>query len=220
MSQSRRSFLEELPPAPHEHVHSIPVANSTPAVSDAPKRRGRKPAHRRKRDWEATHRPHTFVGVPEQIRETIRDLAAYYRSEYGMVGGVDAVARELLNYALAEYAAGKLNMSPVQSQGKSALISYFGWSSASKTIPARKPQKKKTKPSAVTYRLPQEQVQSIRAIIVLEENKAAPMVIHLTLGQVMTRLLAHALNAFQAGDWVLDTIPVMTVQGLKGEARS
>lgn len=127
MSQSRRSFLEELPPAPHEHVHSIPVANSTPAVSDAPKRRGRKPAHRRKRDWEATHRPHTFVGVPEQIRETIRDLAAYYRSEYGMVGGVDAVARELLNYALAEYAAGKLNMSPVQSQGKSALISYFGW---------------------------------------------------------------------------------------------
>ena len=218
MSESRRSFLGdwELPPAPQEHVQSIPAASAS--APDGPRKRGRKPAHKRKRDWEAAHRPHTFVGVPLELRETVRDLADHYRCEYGMVGGVDAVVRELLRYSLHQYAAGSLDIRAERGTGKSALVSGTGLGMHDKTIPKRKPAQKKPKAPTATYRLPEEQVEAMRTIIQYEEHKAAPAVIHLTLGQVFTRLLSHALDAYRAGFWSLYTTPIMTVQGLAGEA--
>ncbi len=217
MSEARRSFLGEweLPPAPQEHVQSIPAAS--PPAADGSKKRGRKPAHKRKRDWEASHRPHTFVGVPLELREAVRDIAEYYRRQYGMVGGVDAVARELLRYSLAQYAAGGLNIRAERGTGKTALASAPGCGMHNKTIPQRKPAQKKPKAPTATYRLPEEQVAAMRTIIQYEEHKAAPAVIHLTLGQVFTRLLSHALEAYRAELWSLYTTPLMTVQGLKGE---
>ena len=218
MNEPRRSFLGDLdlPPAPQEHVQSIPSASAP--ISEGPRHRGRKPAHKRKRTWEASHRPQTFVGVPTEVREAIRDLADYYRREQGMVGGVDAVARELLRYSLTEYAEGRLDLHPGHTQGKSALTSGVSWGMNPKTIPARKAKQKKPKAPTATYRLPEEQVKALRAIILHEEHKAAPAVIHLTLGQVITRLLTHALQAYRENRWGLYTTPLMTIQGLKGEA--
>ena len=217
MNEARRSFLGEweLPPAPQEHVQSIPAANAP--VVDGPKRRGRKPAHKRKRDWEASHRPHTFVGVPPELREAMRDIAEQYRRESGMVGGVDAVVRELLRFSLEQYATGSLDIHAERGTGKSQLASAPGRGMRDKSIPARKPAQKKPKAPTATYRLPEEQIAAMRAIIQYEEHKAAPAVIHLTLGQVFTRLLSHALDAYRAELWSLYTTPIMIVQGLKGE---
>ena len=216
MNEPRRSFLGDLglPPAPQEHVQSIPSASAP--IPEGPKRRGRKPAHKRKRDWEKTHKPHTFVGIPLEIREAVRDLADHFRREHGMVGGVDAVARELLRYSLAQYAAGSLDIRAERGTGKSALISAPGRGISNRTIPMRKPVQKKAKAPTATYRLPDDQVAAMRAILQYEEHKAAPAVIHLTLGQVCTRLLAHALDAYRAELWSLYTTPIMTVQGLAG----
>jgi hypothetical protein len=218
MNEPRRSFLGdlELPPAPQEYVQSIPSASAS--ISDSPRRRGRKPAHKRKRTWEANHRPQTFVGVPAEVRDDIRNLADQYRREQGMVGGVDAVARELLRYSLMEYAEGRLDLHPGYIQGKSTLSSGVSWGMNPKIIPTSKVKQKKPKAPTATYRLPEEQVKALRAIILHEEHKAAPAVIHLTLGQVITRLLAHALQAYRENRWGLYTTPMMTIQGLKGEA--
>lgn len=154
MTEPRRSFLSDwgLPPAPQEHVQTIPAA-STPEAGGA-RRRGRKPAHKRSRAWEAAHRPQTFVGVPVEIRQDICNLADAFRCEQGMVGGVDAVARELLRFSLAEYAAGRLNMRPAKGIGKTMLASGSGWGTSSRAIPPRKAKAKKPKPPTATYRLP------------------------------------------------------------------
>jgi hypothetical protein len=215
MSQPRRSFLDELPPAPQEHVQSIPAPALAPP--EGPKRPGRKPAHKRNRSWELTHPPVTFVGVPEGIREAVRDLAAHYREQYGMVGGVDAVARELLRYALVYYQAGILKMLPAPGQSASTLQFRVSNGSTARRIPARKPGKKKGKPSTVSYRLPKDLVVAIRAIPDIEQERAAPQVIHLPLGQVITRLLSYALDAYESGNLSLYTTPTMVVSGLAGE---
>lgn len=215
MTNHRQKFLDNLPPAPQEHVHHIPATST--AMPAEPKRPGRQPAHRRKRDWEQRHRPFTFVGVPQEIREAICDLAAYYREQFGMVGGVDAVARELLRYSLAEYGVGRLKIPLVGNKAHAHLTAYPGWGDQKKPIPARKSKPKKSKAITASYRLPDEQLRAIRAIPELEAERAAPRVIHLPLGQVVTCLLEHALTAYREGRWVLETVPEMTVQGLRGE---
>lgn len=216
MEQPRRLFLEDLPPAPQEHVHHIPA----PAVTsqEGPKRPGRKPAHKRDRSWEQAHPPVTFVGVPDGIRDAIRDLAAHYREQHGMVGGVDAVARELLRYSLVYYQAGLLKMLPAPGKSGGTLQFRVSTGSASRRIPPRKPGKKKEKLSTVSYRLPADLVATIRAIPEIEQERAAPQVIHLPLGQVVTRLLSFALDAYESSELSLYTTPTMVVPGLSYEA--
>lgn len=217
MNLPRRTFLDNPPPAPQEHVHSIPAPSAVPTVSDAPKRRGRKPAHKRKRQWETSHPPQTFVGIPIEIREAIRDLAAHYREEHGMVGGVDAVVRELLRYSLIYYQSGLLKMNPTSNQPAGNLRFGVGIGSALRRIPARKTSQKKGSQPTASYRLPDDLVAAIRAIPAIEQEIAAPKVIHLPLGQVVTRLLSYALDAYEAGDLSLYTTPTMVVSGLIGE---
>ena len=190
----------------------------TPSVSDVPKSPGRKPAHKRNRTWEQQHPPVTFVGVPLEIREAIRNLSAHYREQYGMVGGVDAVARELLRYALKEYAEGKVDMRPARTQPRSELRGDSHPALSRQSIPVHKPAPKKEKQPRASYRLPADQVEKIGTIIQLEEYKAAPRVIQLTRGQVVTRLLAHALGAYQDGRFSLYTTIENVNAGLRGEA--
>jgi hypothetical protein len=190
----------------------------TPSVSDGPKRPGRKPAHKRNRTWEQQHPPVTFVGVPLEIREDIRNLSAHYREQYGMVGGVDAVARELLRYGLKEYAEGKVDMRPARTQPRSELRGDSHPALSRQSIPVHKPAPKKEKQPRASYRLPADQVKKIGTIIQLEEDKAAPRVIQLTRGQVVTRLFAHALDAYQDGRFSLYTTIENVNAGLRGEA--
>ncbi|MCG2788173.1 MAG: hypothetical protein L6461_24050 [Anaerolineae bacterium] len=206
--QPRRSFLEELPPAPQEHVHSIPAPAPAPGW-------GRKPAHQRDRKWESKHKNKTFAGVPQEIQSAILDLAAHFRDEFGMVGGADAVARELLRYALAEYEAGYLKMPTIQVSPTSTLKSHTGSGLTSRSIPPRKAKKKKSKEQPhANYRLPEEIIAAIYAIPNIEKDKAAPHVIHITIGQVMTCLLTYALAEYRAGNLALYTTPEMVVPGL------
>jgi hypothetical protein len=207
----RRSFLDDLPPAPQEHVRSIPVAGLESTHS-----RGRKPAHQRDRKWEATHRNKSFPAVPQEIQDAILALAAHFRDEFGMVGGASAVARELLSFALDEYQAGFVKISSVRVSPPSALKSRPGSGLATRSIPARKQTKKKKSeklPSA-NYRLSEEMIAAIYAIPEIERDKAAPQVIQITIGQVMTGLLAYALSEYRAGRVVLYTTPEMVVSGL------
>jgi hypothetical protein len=117
----------------------------TPPLADSPRRPGRKPANRRNRTWERQHPPVTFVGVPLEIREAIRNLSAHYREQYGMVGGVDAVARELLRYALKAYAEGQVDMRPARSQPRSELRGDSHPALSRQSIPVHKPAPKKRK---------------------------------------------------------------------------
>ncbi len=158
-----------------------------------PKRPGRKPANRRSRAWEQRHPPVTFVGIQPSIRQAIRDLAAHYRAHFGMAGGVDAVARELLRYALMGYRDGLLEMPTGSSRPRL-----------------------RESPGLVrtSYRLPAELVAAIRAIPVLEQERAGPRVIQLTLGQVLNALFLFALESYNSGGLVLYTAPKMVIPGL------
>jgi hypothetical protein len=190
----------------------------TPPLADSPRRPGRKPANRRNRTWERQHPPVTFVGVPLEIREAIRNLSAHYREQYGMIGGVDAVARELLRYALKAYAEGQVDMRPARSQPRSELRGDSHPALSRQSIPVHKPAPKTEKQPRASYRLPADQVEKIGAIIQQEEDKAAPRVIHLTRGQVVTRLFAHALDAYRDGRLSLYTTIENVNAGLRGEA--
>jgi hypothetical protein len=216
MSQLRRSFLDDLPPAPQEHVHHIPATATS--TSNGKRRPGRAPAHKRDRNWESKHPPTTFVGVPEEIRKAIRNLSAYYRQECNMRGGVDAVARELLSYALKAYAEGRIDMRPAHRQPQSQLRANSNTIRKPKTIPARPSAPKKKERLSASYRLPADQVEKIGTIIQLEEYKASPHVIELTRGQVVTRLFSYALEAYQTGDLELEPDPESVGIGLKARA--
>jgi hypothetical protein len=190
----------------------------TPPLADSPRCPGRKPANRRNRTWERQHPPVTFVGVPLEIREAIRNLSAHYREQYGMVGGVDAVARELLRYALKAYTEGQVDIRPARTQARSELRGDSHPALSRQSIPVHKPIPKTEKQPRASYRLPADQVEKIGVIIQQEEDKAAPRVIHLTRGQVVTRLLTHALDAYQDGRFSLYTTIENVNAGLRGEA--
>jgi hypothetical protein len=158
------------------------------------------------------------VGVPLEIREAICNLSAHYREQYGMVGGVDAVARELLRYGLKEYAEGKVDMRPARTQPRSELRGDSHSVLSRQSIPVHKPAPKKEKQPRASYRLPAGQVEKIGTIIQLEEDKAAPRVIQLTRGQVVTRLFIHALESYEDGRFSLYTTIENVNAGLRGEA--
>ena len=156
----------------------------------------------RSRKWEKAHKAHAFRRVPPNVQQAVRQ-AAYNESLT-----VDAVAQALLEYALMCSERGDLVLDAVLSEQRRTLLPENGWGGHSRvcwleknwgmTPPRKKPVR--SKPAnlerpwrdwpVVAYRLSDtvfDQVNRLRL------EKAVPS------GEVLTRLLMHALNAYECG---------------------
>lgn len=151
----------------------------------------------RDRTWEQANPAMTFRGVPPELHKAVKEIAQ------DLQVNVDDVARAFLEYSLRCYELGRLKIEPVLHQkltlfpeGKCA-----GWYEAepgtgNPPVKSKKPSPKQSKTwqFRVSYRLPPE----FRQVLVrLRQQKNVPV------GELVTTLLDHALQAYQQGQLVL-----------------
>ena len=151
----------------------------------------------RDRTWEQANPAMTFRGVPPELHTAIKEVAK------DLQVNVDDVARAFLEYSLRCYEMGRLRIEPVLHQ-KLTLFPEgrrAGWYEAepgrgSPPVKTKKPSDKKNKPwqFRVSYRLPPEFRQVLRR---LRQQKSVPV------GELVTTLLDHALEAYHQGKLVL-----------------
>ncbi len=156
----------------------------------------------RSRKWEKTHKAHAFRRVPPNIVQAVRQ-AAYNESLT-----VDAAAQAFLEYALMCYERGDLHLDAMLSEQRRTLLPENGWSGQARarwlektwglTPPRKKPVKvtpaKVERPwrdwKVVAYRLSDAIFARVDS---LRKEKFVPS------GEVLARLLMHALNAYEIG---------------------
>jgi hypothetical protein len=189
-----------------EFASQIPLTDTAGHWS----RYGRRPA-KRNRKWEKEHRPYRYVNVPTELREQVLALAEHL----GVT--VDEVARAFVEYGIQCMDEEKLKLR-VQPNPHGRKMTLFpkerakGWhesNEAPKEIPARK--KKRTKQAkkvypAVSYRLP-EKVQD--GICGLATDLGVP------LGEVVSFLLQHGLDAYRSGKLSLQPQPLTVKMTLR-----
>ncbi len=216
---ARRSIWETPQPAPTEQA--IQEWNApNPAPADAP---AAPPAisvveqlrvaekQPRDRQWERENRPVLYRGVPASLHADLKQIAAELQVRAG------DVARAFLEYALLCHQRGDLPIEPVFSNQRLTLFPTGqswgkekpGWyEKAFPTKPAAAPVRKgkaakNSPPKAwqqqVAYRGIPEEVQA--AIHNIHANN------HVPLGEVVTLLLGHAMQAYQDGRLVLRPQP-------------
>ncbi len=156
----------------------------------------------RSRKWEKVHKAHAFRRVPPNVQQAVRQ-AAYNESLT-----VDAIAQALLEYALMCCERGDLSLDAVLSEQRRTLLPEHGWGGHSRARWLEKswgltpPRKKPIKPKqpqierpwrdwkVVAYRLSDRVFGEVDR---LRKEKMVPA------GEVLTRLLMHALNAYESG---------------------
>ena len=191
----------------NEFAESIPVA---PAAGQW-KRKGRRPA-KRNREWEKAHRPYRYVNVPTELREQVTALAEH------LVVSADEVARSFIEYSIECFDEETLQVD-VRPNPQGRKMTLFpqeqaqGWQAAEgapQQIPTRRKRKterpKKAYP-AVSYRLPESLHDDICGL---------GMDLDVPLGEVVTLLLGHGLEAYKSGRLRLNPQPLtvkMTLQG-------
>ena len=191
----------------NEFADSIPLAPSAGGW----KRQGRRPA-KRNRGWEKIHRPYRYVNVPLELRDQVVALAEH------LVVTADEVARAFFEYGLecVDDDTLRLRTHPNPEGRKMTLFpreQASGWQKANdgpKEIPARRKKKservKKIYP-AVSYRLP-ESLHNMLCGLAME--------LDVPVGEVVTLLLRHGLDAYRKGKLNLNPHPLtvkMTLQG-------
>ena len=169
----------------------------------------------RDRSWEKQedNRPMLFRRVPPGLRDAVREIADDLQVR------VDDVARAFLEFGLACYQKGDLQIQPVLSEGRLTLFPKAdnrwgksplpGW--YEKVWEQRAPAKKARKAHQsnagqekpwkwqVSYRgIPGDLQDAMREI---HQKKSVP------LGEVATLLLGHSLDAYRAGRLVLNPQP-------------
>jgi hypothetical protein len=187
---ARQPLDSQATPADNNALARIPTAMQ--AKRSEPKR---------KRDWEKGHRSHSYrvpekyrelVGVEdadEGIRKAIRALAEKHMTT------TSRIADACMDFALSELRSGRLNITTRPNPaGTKMSIEWTaqdeGWpqiipASKKKTAAVLKP-----KPVYLSYRWdPNVDTQ----VIAVAKQKAVPN------GEVVVRLLQHALEAYQAG---------------------
>jgi len=161
----------------------------------------------RSRRWEKRNKARSFRRVPPNVPDSIRMVA---RNESLTV---DDVADALLDYALTCYQRNELKLEPELSEQRRTLMPERGWDGRSRLRwleerwnpkpPRQTPAKAKLVHSPqpwkdwpiVAYRLSPKVVKEIDAI---RGEKSVPA------GEVFTRLIMHAMNAYQDGKLVLN----------------
>ena len=164
---------------------------------------------KRDRSWERAHRPMLIRGVPPKARELMKEIAEDLNIR------VDDVARAFLEFGLQCHQKGELKLNPVLRDQRLTLFPgpEDGWRQPGWVEklwdykpPARKNKLKRQTTGSpkpwrwqVAYRgIPNEIQEKIRKLY--REN-------HIPLGEVVTMLLGHSLEAYQEGRLVLNPQP-------------
>ena len=191
----------------NEFTDSIPLADTAGGWN----RRGRRPA-KRNRNWEKTHRPYRYVNVPLEVREQVLALAEHL----GVTA--DEVARACLEYGLECVDAEKLQLRTQPNPLGRKMTLYpgkqaRGWKEAKgsrKEIPARQRndsyREKKMRP-AVSYRFPKS---------LHDELCGLAMELDVPVGQVVSFLLQHGLEAYRSGKLSFNPEPLSAKRTLFG----
>lgn len=185
-----------------EFASQIPLTDTAGRWS----RHGRRPANRNRR-WEKEHRPYRYVNVSVELREQVLALAEH------LGVNVNEVARAFVEYGVECVDEEKLHLR-AQPNPHGRKMTLFpkghakGWRKTNESpreIPARK--KKRSKKAkrvypAVSYRLPKK---------VHDDICRLAMDLGVPLGDVVTFLLQHGLDAYRSGKLNLEPQP-MTVK--------
>ncbi|HMN13300.1 MAG TPA: hypothetical protein PKD55_13350 [Bellilinea sp.] len=189
-----------------EFASQIPLTDTAGHWS----RYGRRPA-KRNRKWEKEHRPYRYVNVSVELREQVLALAKHLGVK------ADEVARAFVEYGVECVNEEKLHLR-AQPNPHGRKMTLFpkdrakGWREANdiqKEIPARKKKQmskvKKVYP-AVSYRLPKK---------VHERVCCLAMNLDVPLGDVVSFLLQHGLDAYRSGKLSLKPQPVTVKMTLR-----
>lgn len=189
-----------------EFASQIPLTDTAGHWS----RYGRRPA-KRNRKWEKEHRPYRYVNVSVELRKQVLALAEHL----GVT--VDEVAHAFVEYGIECVNEGKLHLR-AQPNPHGRKMTLFpkehakGWQKTNefpKEIPARKKKQmskvKKVYP-AVSYRLPKK---------VHEKICRLAMDLGVPLGDVVSFLLQHGLDAYRNGKLSLNPQPVTVKMTLR-----
>ncbi|MEP7136685.1 MAG: hypothetical protein ABI904_17295 [Chloroflexota bacterium] len=189
-----------------EFASQIPLTDTAGQWS----RHGRRPA-KRNRKWERAHRPYRYVNVPIELREQVLALAEHL----GVTA--DEVARAFVEYGIEWVDADKLHLraQPNPYGRKMTLFpkertkSWQETNDAPREIPARKKkqmsQAKRVYP-AVSYRLPEKLHDDICGLA---------MDLDVPLGEVVSFLLQHGLDAYRSGKLSLTPRPLTVKMTLR-----
>jgi hypothetical protein len=151
----------------------------------------------RNRSWEQQHRGKSYRGIPKALHEALKEIAANH------VRSVDVIAQAFLEYALVCCRRGELTFDPLLHQGRRTLLHTNGrvWDERSwmaNPTSENTPRKRKATNDSwrrvATYRLSPEVIQTIHWFADQQEVPA---------GEIVTYLLSHALDAYQAGRLVI-----------------
>ena len=161
----------------------------------------------RRRDWEAAHHSHAFRCVAPNVHTAVRAVAINEGCS------VDQAAQALIEFGLACYRRGEVPIEPVLQKSRRTLFpeeqgkkGELRWTE--KTWGLTPPKKRKSKAKSeqkarpwkdwpvVSYRLADA---TFTEIVEVCENRQA------NRGEVVTKLLMHALDAYEAGRLVLES---------------
>jgi hypothetical protein len=196
------------PPLPRDVLAGIPIASGA-GTWNQPK----PPRTESKKIWDRHNPAHVYKNVDQQVAEAIQGLG----NEYWDVGGQSAVVQECLRYSLAEIAAGRLIIEASLQQGRWRLAGQAGWGTDKRELPKTRKRIPRQK-NRVSYRLPPElhhELVELKKLSSPEGDSA----LGIPLGQLLSRLLQHALEAYEQGNFILDRVPGHFSHSLEGDWR-
>jgi len=172
----------------------------------------------RSRRWEKAHKAHAFRRVPPNVVRAVRQAAVNENLT------VDGAAQAFLGYALMCYERGDIQIDGLLSEQRRTVLPEQGWGGQPRahwlekswglTPPRPKNPKPKTEKAdqlwrkVIAYRLSAEVFSRIDR---LRKEQDAPA------GEVLARLLMHALNAYESGRLVFSPGDEMKSGGSEGE---
>lgn len=215
----RRSIWGANQPAPTPATEAIQEFNGTPTAAPPESVPAAVPVvdqlrvadKTRRRDWEEQHKSRAFRGVAPNVHAAVRAVAENEQHT------IDEMAQALLDFSLLCYQRGEIELQPVLDNQRRTLFPGVEGRSARPGKKAKvqwtektwglKPPKKRTakvkkgvdvRPwkdwPVVAYRLSDELFRAIERIGVDQEIQR---------GELVSKLLMHALDAYEAGRLVI-----------------
>lgn len=157
---------------------------------------GEKKPKKRNREWEKSNRSRCYRGVPENVRQQVKEIAEALNVP------ADEVARALIEYSLICLKRGTLVLSGKPSWRRVKMTLYAhgaGWAENGWTPqPPKRSGRKKDEPpalwrEAVYYRIPDDLHEQVKQIA----GMTYPV------GEVVAALLKHGIESYQRGTLVL-----------------
>lgn len=150
----------------------------------------------RNREWEKANRSRCYRGVPENIRQQVKEIAESLNVP------ADEVARAFIEYSLVCLTRGTLTIEGIPSQRRIKMTLYAygaGWAENGWTPqPPKRSGRKKDEPPALWreaayYRIPDDLHEQVKQIAGMKYP----------VGEVVAVLLKHGIENYQRGTLVL-----------------